>query len=187
METKSPSPYRVMPYRVAPDRVTPYRVFLAYLLLTFYCFGGGMMNEFVEYLSYADLGHSIPPTDFARWHQATSQNVLLFLVLPILLGNVALICLFFNRPPSVPKWTLCAVLACALMAWASTILFQMPIEEQFDQGHYSPAFMERLWQTDWIRKFAFFVEIGVVIYMAVCFFRPVTIRQTTPDGALRPG
>lgn len=92
---------------------SPYRVFLAYLLLTFYCFGAGMMNEFVEYLSYADLGRYVSPADFARWHQATSQYVLLFLVLPILLGNVALIALFFNRPPGVPKWTLWVALACA--------------------------------------------------------------------------
>ena len=142
------------------------------------------MNEFVEYLSYADLGRLISPTDFARWHQATSQRVLPFLVLPILLGNVSLICLFFNRPPSVPKWTLWAVLACALIAWISTILFQVPIEGQFDQGNYTPALMERLWQTDWIRKIAFFVEIGVVIYMAACFFRPAVARQITPDAAL---
>lgn len=145
-----------------------------------------MMNEFVEYLSYADLGRYVSSADFARWHQATSQNVLLFLVLPILLGNIALIALFFNRPPSVPKWTLWAGLGCALTAWSSTILLQVPIETQFDQGNYSPALMERLWQTDWIRKTAFFVEIGVVIYMAICFSRSVTIRQTTPDATLLP-
>lgn len=163
---------------------SPYRVFLAYLLLTFYCFGAGMMNEFVEYRSYADLGRYVSPADFARWHQATSQYVLPFLVLPILLGNIALLALFFNRPMSVPKWTLWAVLVCALTAWASTILLQVPIEQQFDQGHYSPALMARLWQTDWIRKTAFFVEIGVVTYMAVCFFRSRTIRLTTRDPAL---
>ncbi len=142
-----------------------------------------MMNEFVEYLSYADLGRYVSPVDFARWHQTTSQHVLLFLVLPILLGNVALLALFFNRPPSVPKWTLWAVLACALMAWASTILFQVPIEEQFDQGHYTPALMERLWKTDWIRKASFFVEIGIAIYMATCFFRSAFKRQITPEAA----
>jgi hypothetical protein len=163
---------------------SPYRIFLAYLLLTFYCFGAGMMNEFVEYLSYADLGRYLNPANFARWHQATSQNVLPFLVLPILLGNVALIALFFNRPPVVPKWTLWVALGCALTAWASTILFQVPIEAQFDQGHYSPALMERLWQTDWIRKTAFFVEIGVVMYMAACFFRSAAVLQVTPDATL---
>ncbi|AUD02084.1 hypothetical protein [Spirosoma pollinicola] len=161
---------------------SPYRVFLAYLLLTFYCFGAGMMNEFVEYLSYADLGRSIPPADFARWHKATSQYVLPFLVLPILLGNIALIALFFNRPASIPKWTLWVALACAITAWVSTILFQVPIETQFDQGYFSPALMERLWQTDWIRKGAFFVEIGVVIYMTVCFFGSATLRLTTLEA-----
>ncbi|SOD92214.1 hypothetical protein [Spirosoma fluviale] len=163
---------------------SPYGVFLTYLLLTFYCFGAGMMNEFVEYLSYADLGRSFPPADFARWHQATSQNVLPFLVLPILLGNIALIALFFNRPASVPRWTLWVALACVVAAWTSTILFQAPIEQQFDEGHYSPALMARLWQTDWIRKMAFLVEIGVVIYMAVCFFKQATVRLTTPDSVL---
>lgn len=160
-----------------------YLVFLVYLLLSFYCFGAGMMNEFVEYLSYADLGRYISPADFALWHQATSQRVLLFLVLPILLGNITLIALFFNRPPSVPKWTLWTVLVCALTAWASTILFQAPIEQQFDQGHYSSSLMARLWRSDWIRKGAFFVEIAVVIYMVVCFFQSATVRLTTQDSA----
>lgn len=155
----------------------PYRVFLAYLLLTFYCFGAGMMNEFVEYKSYADLGRYLKPADFARWHAATSQNVVPFLVLPILIGNVALVALFWNRPPSVPKWTLWLALACALTAWASTIVFQVPIEQQFDQGGYTPELMARLWQTDWIRKIAFFVEIGVVVYMAICYFRFIAVSR----------
>lgn len=148
----------------------PYRIFLAYLLLTFYCFGAGM-NEFAEYKSYADLGRYLSPADFARWHEATSKNVVPFLVLPILLGNVALVALFWNRPHSVPKWTLFVALACTLTAWVSTIVFQVPIEQQFDLGGYTPALMSRLWQTDWIRKIAFFMEIGVVIYMAICYFR----------------
>ncbi|WP_461117520.1 hypothetical protein [Spirosoma jeollabukense] len=107
-------------------------------------------------------------------------------MLPILLGNITLLALFFNRPPSVPKWTLWAVLVCALTAWVSTIVIQVPIEQQFDQGRYSPALMARLWQTDWIRKIAFFIEIGIVIYMAVCFFPTRTIRLTTPEAMLNP-
>lgn len=161
---------------------SPYRVFLAYLLVTFYCFGAGMMNEFVEYLSYADLGRLISPAEFARWHQATSQNVLPFLVLPILLGNVALIALFFNRPPSVPKWTLWVALACALTAWASTILFQVPIEAQFDKGNYTPALMERLWQTDWIRKGAFPPYRDWGRHLHGCVFLPVGHCPTNNTG-----
>ena len=108
-----------------------------------------MMNEFVEYQSYADLGRYLNPADFAKWHAATSKNIVLFLVLPILLGNIALIALFWNRPPSVPKWTLWVALACALTAWASTIAFQVPIEQQFDQGGCGKRTGFGRWLSSW--------------------------------------
>ncbi|GAB3227742.1 hypothetical protein [Spirosoma arcticum] len=153
------------------------RVFLLYLLLTFYCFGAAMMNEFVEYQSWADLGQYISASDFGKWHAATSQTMIPFLVLPMALLTLVAISLIWFLPSTIPRWMLWIVLGCHIIAWLSTILIQVPIELQFDQQGYSGPLMQRLLTTDWIRKGAFFVEIPVALWMVSYFLN----RARTPS------
>ena len=67
------------------------------------------------------------------------------------------------------------VLGCHVIAWLSTLLIQVPIEQQLDQQGYSGPLMQRLLTTDWIRKGAFFVEIPVALWMASSFLNRVRI------------
>jgi len=144
----------------------PQRVFLLYLLLTFYCFGAAMMNEFVEYQSWADLGQYISASDFGKWHAATSQAMIPFLVLPMVLLTLVALSLIWFLPAWIPRWMLWLVLGCHVIAWLSTLLIQVPIELQLDQQGYSSPLMQRLLTMDWLRKGAFFVEIPVALWMA---------------------
>jgi hypothetical protein len=89
-------------------------------------------------LSSAQAQLALSSVNFAPWHQATKQTVLLLPALAILRGNIIPLTLFFNRPANVPKWTRWLALGGALVAWAATILFQVPIQMGFDQGYYSP-------------------------------------------------
>jgi len=96
--------------------ISGYRVFLIYLILTFYCFGAAMMNEIVEYQSWADLGNYITAADFAKWHTATSRQTLPILVLPMIILTLTAISLIWFLPPVIPRWTLWIVLSCHAIA-----------------------------------------------------------------------
>jgi hypothetical protein len=154
-----------------------------YLLLSFYCFGAAMMNEFVEYQSWADLGTYLSAGEFASWHSLTSARAVPFLVLPMLAATLVALSLLRFLPPAVPRWCLWVVLACHALAWTSTLLYQLPLEMQLDRGAYSPTLMAELWRTDWLRKLAFLVEIPVVGYMAHRFFQQVTLLAETPAAS----
>lgn len=152
-------------------QLVTYRVFLFYLLLTFYCFGGAMMSEVVDYLSWRDLGAYLSPAAFGQWHAAAAVRAVPVLVLPMAAATLTALSLLYYLPRAVPRWCLWVVLACHALAWTSTLCFQLPLEMQLDQGKYSPVLMAELWRTDWLRKLAFVVEIPVVVYMAVRFFQ----------------
>ena len=141
-------------------------IFLTYLLLTFYCFGAAMINEFVEYYSWADAGRFMSAPDFAAWLTASSKIRIPFLVLPMIMNTILAFMLIRYLSVTAPKWILWIILTCHIVAWASTFTFQLPLELQLSSKGYSTAIMERILLTDWIRKAAFFVEIPAVIYLA---------------------
>ncbi|UYZ57623.1 hypothetical protein [Hymenobacter latericus] len=143
-----------------------YRLFLLYLLLTFYCLGAAVMNEFVEYQSWADLGPYLSAADFAAWHVATSQHALPFLTVPALFLTVVVLALFWDLPPAIPRWPLYVVAACHALSWASSVLVQFPLEARLSQGEFSPELMNYLIHSDWLRKLTLFVEAPMAAYMA---------------------
>jgi len=160
--------------------ISGYRVFLIYLILTFYCFGAAMMNEIVEYQSWADLGNYITAADFAKWHAATSRQALPILVIPMIILTLTAISLIWFLPPVIPRWTLWVVLSCHAVAWCSTLFVQVPLEMQLSTTGYSRMLTEQLIQSDWIRKGAFFVEIPVVLFMTIQFFNKTLTSHMQP-------
>ncbi|RTQ53426.1 hypothetical protein EJV47_01415 [Hymenobacter gummosus] len=148
-------------------------IFLAYLVLTFYCLGAAVMNEFVEYQSWADLGSYLSAADFAAWHVATAQHTMPFLTVPAVLLSVVLLLLCWQRPPAIPRLALWLALACHVLFWASTVLVQWPLEGALGQGQFSPDLMERLLRSDWVRKVLLLLEAPVAVYMAHRVLRPV--------------
>ena len=151
--------------------------FLAYLLLTYYCFGAAMMNEFAGYKSWANLGNYISAAGFARWHTAISKDIALVLVAPMLALIPLTLLLWRFRPAAIPSWTIATAFCCHATAWLATTLIQLPVELKFDHGQYSTALMQQLRRTDWIRKIAFMAESGMATYMAHLFFAGVDIQK----------
>ena len=141
-------------------------IFLAYLCLAFYCLGAAVMNEFVEYQSWADLGPYLSAADFAAWHMATAQHLMPFLTVPAVLLSGALLLLCWHRPPAVPRGALWLAVAVHAVAWASTLLVQWPLENELSQGNYSPDLMARLLRTDWLRKLLLLIEAPLAGFMA---------------------
>lgn len=154
-----------------------HRIFLVYLLLTFYCFGAAMINEFAEYYSWANLGQYISPADFAKWLSASNKIRVPFLVFPMIIDTILAFALIKYLPVNAPRWALGIILICHIVAWISTFVFQLPLEMQLGNKGYSAAIMERLLATDWIRKAAFFIEIPFVIFIA---FKVFFDKKTNP-------
>ena len=141
-------------------------IFLMYLLLTFYCFGAAMINEFVEYHSWRDAERFMSAADFAAWLTASSKIRVPFLVLPLIMDTILAFSLIRYLPVTAPKRILWIILTCHIVAWASTFIFQLPLELQLSSKGYSAVIMEQILSTDWIRKIAFFVEIHCIVYLA---------------------
>ena len=141
-------------------------IFLTYLLVTFYCFGAAMINEFVEYYSWADAGRFMSAPDFAAWLTASGKIRVPFLVLPLIIDTILAFMLIRYLPVTAPKWILWIILTCHIVAWSSTFIFQLPLELQLSSKGYSEPIMQQILSTDWIRKAAFFVEIPCVVYLA---------------------
>lgn len=149
-----------------PASVVAHWIFLAYLVLTFYCLGAAVMNEFVEYQSWADLGPYLSAADFAAWHLATAEHITPVLTVPAVLLSAVLVLLCWQRPPAVPRLALWLALACHAVFWASTIFVQWPLEGALSQGDFSPDLMARLLRTDWLRKVLLLVEAPLAVFMA---------------------
>jgi hypothetical protein len=146
-----------------------YRVFFVYLLLSFYCFGAAMLNEFVEYYSWPEAGRLMQP-GFAEWLTASSKMRIPVLVLPMVLNTLLAFSLLRYLPAVAPRWALWIILCCHVAAWTSTILFQLPLEMQLGKEGFAPQTMQQLLATDWIRKIAFLIEMPLVIYLGVKVF-----------------
>lgn len=149
-----------------PASSSSHWIFLAYLVLTFYCLGAAVMNEFVEYQSWADLAPYLSAADFAAWHLATAQHIMPFLTVPAVLLSAVLLLLCWQRPPAVPRLALWLVLACHVVYWASTIFVQWPLEGALSEGQFSPDIMARLLRTDWLRKALLLLEAPLAVLMA---------------------
>ncbi|UOQ69133.1 hypothetical protein [Hymenobacter volaticus] len=146
------------------------RLFVLYVLLAGYCCGAALMAEIVDYQSWQDLGPYLSPAEFAQWHTVAGARALPVLVLPMIVTTLVAVSLLRCWPAQVPRWGLWVLLGCHALAWTSTLCYQLPLEQQLDQGAYSAALLAELWRTDWLRKLAFLVEMPVVGYLALRFF-----------------
>jgi hypothetical protein len=146
-----------------------YRVFFMYLLMSFYCFGAAMVNEFVEYYSWPEAGR-LMQQGFAEWLTASSEMRIPVLVLPMVINTLLAFSLLRYLPAVAPRWALWIILCCHVAAWTSTFMFQLPLEMRLGKDEFSPELMQQLLTTDWIRKMAFLIEMPLVIYLGVKVF-----------------
>lgn len=168
-----------------PFPFPPYWFLLAYVVLTFYCLGAAVMQEFVEYQSWADLGPYLSAADFAAWHLATTQYATPFLTVPALLLSAVLLLLCWHLPPAVPRPALWLAIACHGVFWLSTILVQWPLEGALSEGSFSPDLMARLLHSDWVRKVLLLVEAPLAVYMAHRVLQAAQPGTHAPAAALR--
>lgn len=131
-----------------------------FFMLSFYCFGAGMIDSFALYHSWLFVGED----EFAAVHQAAGQRIVLIFVLPTLVLTGITIAMFWYRPSIIPKHLLWSAFACQMISWLSSAFIQIPIQLQLDQGR-DEALLNKLITTDWIRIIAWLIYISIVAKM----------------------
>ena len=122
-------------------------VFSIYILLSFYVFGGGIVNSLVAYRTWRWVGSE----EFPKFHQVDSELIIPLFVIFFFLSFIPQILLFWFRPTVVPKWMVWLAFLLNLVTLISTITIQIPIQTQLDKS-FSLELIEKLISTDMIYR-----------------------------------
>ena len=122
-------------------------VFSVYILLTFYVFGGGIVNSLVGYRTWRWVGAN----EFPKFHQVDASLIIPLFVILFFLSFIPQILLFWFRPTIIPKWLVWLALLFNLIALISTIAIQIPIQTELDK-RFSLELIDRLISTDMIYR-----------------------------------
>jgi hypothetical protein len=144
---------------------------------TFFSLGEAAFEAHVNYPAWLLIGDG----SFRDYHRAITARIG-FLLVPLAASLVLNLLLLWRRPPAIPRWSVWATLALQLVAWASAVLIQIPIQAQLSEGGYSRELIERLIRTDFAyRKVPGYLRLVLASWMLY--------RVATPDprAGLRPG
>jgi hypothetical protein len=133
---------------------------LLFFVLSFYCFGAGMMDGFIIYDGWRYVGNE----EFSVMHMAMGKRIVLLFVLPMAILLVLNILLYWFRAAAIPKSWVTMALVSQLAGWLSSIFIQIPIQLELDKGK-DEALLEKLIYTDWLRFIAWMLYIVIVISM----------------------
>ncbi len=122
-------------------------VFSVYILLSFYVFGGGIVNSMVAYRTWRAVG----PNEFPEFHDIDSSLIIPLFVIFFFLSFVPQILLFWYRPLVIPRWMVLFALFFNLIALVSTITIQIPIQIELN-NKFSMELIDRLISTDFIYR-----------------------------------
>ena len=141
-------------------------VFSIYILLSFYVFGGGIVNSLVAYRTWRWVGAA----EFPKFHQVDSALIIPLFVIFFFLSFIPQILLFWFRPIAVPKQLVFLALIFNLITLISTITIQIPIQTKLDQA-FSLELIEKLISTDIIYRripmFLLAITNFAMLYMVV--------------------
>ncbi|WP_128548366.1 hypothetical protein [Larkinella soli] len=101
-----------------------------FVVLTFFSYGTAMMDYFLVYPSRAIVGAG----EFVAYHALLEDRILPISVVPFALMTVLNLLLLWYRPADVPKGLIRLSLLCLLLDWASSILVQIPMNLQLNEG-----------------------------------------------------
>lgn len=135
-------------------------IFSIYILLTFYVFGGGMVNSLVAYRTWRWVGES----EFPKFHQVDRSLIIPLFVVFFFLSFIPQILLFWFRPLVISKRLVWLALFFNLIPLISTITIQLPIQAELDKA-FSLELIERLISTDMAYRRIPMLLLAVVNFM----------------------
>jgi hypothetical protein len=103
---------------------------------------------FVQLVHYPML-HLSDGADASAGHAEYTRRMG-FVVMPVMLAELALQLLWIQRSPTPIAWTAASLL---LLIWLSTFMLQVPCHTRL-QKHFDPTLQQKLVHTNWIRTIA---------------------------------
>ncbi len=94
------------------------------------------------------------------------QRLITFVVLPLMFAELlTTVLLYYNRPATIPNWTVITGIVLVLIIWASTFFLQVPQHGQLSLG-FDAAVHRQLVNGNWIRTFAWSLRGLLTFWMA---------------------
>lgn len=149
--------------------------------LVFYVAGASFIQSFVNYPTW----HLIGPQNFHAYHNAMGSRIIPFMVVPWFVEIVLTFFLMRFRPKAVPLPAIILAQALNLIAIASTIFIQIPIQMQFGESGFSAEALDRLLETDAIRWLSLIAKVLIYIWAILRFVGSSAILPIS-NGILRP-
>ncbi|KAM3113174.1 hypothetical protein [Phormidesmis sp. 146-33] len=153
---------------------------LLYLALLFYGFGVQMLESFLNYPMWWDLGARMSNVDFIAVRQVHQWRIFPLLVIPLALRVPVSIALFWWRPAFIQVWMLVAILALQLIGWTSSVRIQIPIQLALTNQGFSNELFARLITTDiWFRVLPFVCEVWIGLLIVRLMLGLVYLSRST--------
>jgi len=150
-------------------------VFPVYILVTFYVFGGGIVNSLVGYRTWRAVGAN----EFPQFHQTDSSLIIPLFVVFFFFSFIPQVLLFWFRPMIISKWLVWLALLFNLIALISTIVIQIPIQSELDK-RFSLELIDRLISTDMIYRRIPMLLMAIINF--IMLFKVVKYSNKRPQA-----
>lgn len=140
--------------------------------LLFYVAGAAFVESFVNYPTWRLIGAA----EFKAYHNALSSGIIPFMVIPWFVEIISTFALMRFRPHAVPLKAIVVSQILNLIALASSIFIQIPIQLNLGENGQSIPEIERLIATDPIRWIPLILKMMIYLWLML---RVVTINTET--------
>lgn len=141
--------------------------FIFVFALVFYVAGAGFVESFVNYPTWRLIGAG----EFKIYHNTLSPLIIRFLVLPWVVEIALNIVLIWLRPHVIPRGAIILALVFNLIALASTIFIQIPIQMELGENGLSLRAIDKLLETDPIRVVPLILKTILYLWMMALVVR----------------
>jgi hypothetical protein len=137
-------------------------IFFAFILLTIYCYGAGM----VDYFGVYEPWKLIPDNNFAAYHQFQGKRIINIFVLPSAVMTLFNVLTLIFPPDYVSRKWLGYSLVAYSFDWIFSFTMQIPIQLELEKRK-DMALIDELLRTNWYRFAADtlqFIIVCMIIY-----------------------
>jgi hypothetical protein len=146
--------------RISRQRMTQGAIiFTLAVATTFYSVGATFVEAWLNYPTWTKIGTAT----FRDYHRALSRRSVPLIVMPFAAAVTFTVLLLWQRPVTVPRPSIFAILALELIVVLVSVFSQIPLQRRFDREGWSRTDHTLLVRREWARKLPL---IAVALIMA---------------------